>query len=443
MRKALSILLLCGLLLTQTALAEGLPPGAERIEFEQTQTIDGANWPSSQAPVSYEVNTRIHGFLPLMDGAKVLSGSVEYPGQYRDAYGAGYADPEDMRRNEAYALCLEPDGKIRWELRLADPQADNAFGVNGLLPDGRILLSFRAYDTTFGSKYFIVGQDGFVESMLNHRTLSEAFSPLSLMLMPNGYLGGDSTVIDDQYDAYYDRDSVPLAEWDRHLTLLDFDLEPLWTLDMRAYTGEVKNPDALALRDGTLVYGSSSHPQNDEGHQAFAMQVRQDGSVAWQYTGSETDYARIVSAAETDSGVLLLEASYGPEGALPCISRLVALSSDGGTRFTVDLGEMEALAGMDYFGDIVPMGDGLVLLGSTQARDATLLAHLDAKGKLLGTLRLSTEAEGSVYTHRLTAGADGKTYLFGMVTEPREEDTGHDGHATGFYYAQLLPESFE
>lgn len=441
MKKTLSILLLCVMLLASTAMADCMPPGAQLIEFERTQTIDGDNWPVGQTPVSYEVNTGIYGFLPLPDGGKVLSGDVEYPGQYRDAYKSSYANPEDMRRNEAYALCLEPDGTVRWELRLADPQADNSFGLYGLLPDGRILLCFHVYDTSFGPKYFLVRQDGFVESMLEHRMLSEAFTPLSLMLMPNGYLGGDSTAVDDHYDSYYDMWAVSIDERDRHMTLLDFDLNPIWTLDMAPYTGKAMNQDALGLRDGTLVYGNSSHT-DDAGPQAFAMKVRPDGSVAWQYNGGETDYAFIGDAAETDDGVLLVENSYGPEGDLPCISRLIALSSEGEVRFTVDLDKEEALTGMDYFGRIVPLGDGFVLRGSTQTRDETLLAHLDTQGTLMGTLRLSSEADRTAW-YGLTAGADGKTYVSGMVTELRDETTGRTGDSIGFFYAELLPESFD
>lgn len=165
MRKMLSILLLFGLLLTQSGLAEGLPPGAQFIELERTLTIDDIDWPEGMEPVTYAVETWLYGFLPLPDGAKVLSGSVQYPGQYRNPYLTSYADPEEMWRSEAYAFCVETDGAVRWELRLADPQAGSSFWTPELLPDGRILMRFMTGDSTFGPKYFIVVQDGFVESM--------------------------------------------------------------------------------------------------------------------------------------------------------------------------------------------------------------------------------------------------------------------------------------
>lgn len=444
MKKALSILLLCGLLLAQTALAEGLPPGAQYIELDRTLTIDDINWPDDMEPLTYRVNTWLYGFLPLPDGAKVLSGYMQYLDEYRNPYMASYVQPEAMLRNEAYAFCVEPDGSVRWELRLADPQAENSFWTPGLLPDGRILMRFMVHDTTFGPKYFIIGQDGFVESMLDHRVLSDAFTPMSLMLTPGGYLGGDSTVVDDHYDRHYDRQTISMDEYDRHVTLLGFDLNPIWTLDMEEYTGAAMNPDALGLREGTLLFDSCSHPEKPEdreAYQAFALQVNPEGGVDWRYTGGQTDRARIVSAVETAEGVLLVESSYDAEGVSQ--SRLIAMTAEGKERFTVDLSGQEALAAVDYFGEIVPLGDGFVLSGQTETRGETLLAHLDAQGTLLGTLLLAPDADGTIYAHYLKAGADGKTYLYGMVREAGSEERWWDSDAKGFYYTELVPESFE
>jgi hypothetical protein len=168
----------------------------------------------------------VYTFTPLEDGSIVLAGQLRHKGQYREMpNNSHYEDKEMEILTDAIAVCLAPDGTIRWEIRLADPQAENHFYCQGVLPDGRLLMSFRVLDSaSFGSHHFIVSQDGIVEEMLPTSKIAETASPHGIQLMSGGFMTDGSRYIDDIYDIYG-------TEYPTVIIMRDFDLNELWRYD--------------------------------------------------------------------------------------------------------------------------------------------------------------------------------------------------------------------
>ena len=231
----------------------------------------------------------IQRVLPLSDGSIIVGGQVQYPGQYRQGYKSGYADLRYMVRNDGIAMGMDPNGKELWRIRLGDPHADNSLKPVGLLPDGRILMGFVAEDSTFGDRFFIVGMDGVVEEMLPWKTLAAHYPPRSMVLMPqSGYLGGDSTVVDDYYDYHTGRPENPGVLHSREMTLLDFDLNVVWrrdTLPLGPWFGNHHYP--VEVKDGIVMYGLGQTVESDAASKQpllFTSVVKLDkrtGEVLW------------------------------------------------------------------------------------------------------------------------------------------------------------------
>jgi len=372
------------------AQAGAMPPGGEMLEVFGTEGL-----------------LNIGSILPLPDGGLIIGGQTQYPGEYRQGYRGGSADMRYMVRNDAIAMRMDPAGRELWRIRLGDPHANNSLNPVGLLPDRRILMWFVADDTTFGDRYFIAGPDGVVEEMLPWRTMADIYPPRSMVLMPeSGYLGGDSTIVDDYYDYHTGRSESPGAPHSREMTLLDFDLNLVWsrdTLPLGPWFGNHHYP--VEVRDGIVLYGMSLTAVPDGSPEEplfFTSVVKLDkgtGETVWRLTDEPRSNERGMygarSLVETPDGSLLFTGAYLEQGRI--------------------LGGDEALH---------------------------TLTKLTAEGELLGTLAIGPEADRAPGWLSLTAVPDGTVYISGPITTPYGEETETGGDLIGSFLGTLRPEYF-
>lgn len=387
----------------------------------------------------------------LEDGSRLLGGQVLYPGEYRQPYRANYVDKEDTIRNDAFAMRMAPDGEVIWTLRLGDPQADNYFRTVGTLPDGRILMDFRADDSTFGDRCFIIGLDGVVEDMLSWRDLAEHYSPRSIMFMPqSGYLGGDSTVVDDYYDQRTGRYDEAYSTYDRVMTLLDFDMNVVWQQDFASLGDGIGNNDAMEGKDGIYLYGSegsNAMAADKEQYLGYTSVLKLDkdtGEILWHLTDApRDDHYGANRLLETQDGGLLFIGAYLPDGEVyevgDQIRTLTRLSPEGEHLWTKRYDLPDNL----WLRDIVPFEDGYVLVGSRwSAFDSYMLIYVRADGEPLGTLTFEETQERAVSMLVLDAAQDGKVYLSGTVHKPNDDLPRRRDELTGLFFGELKLEYF-
>ncbi|MDL2318271.1 hypothetical protein LJC74_04170 [Eubacteriales bacterium OttesenSCG-928-A19] len=404
-----ALLLVCASL--TGAAAETLPPGTQLYEFK---------FPFYTSSL-----------VPLADGAVALFGNITHPGEYRDLPDfTGYENKEDEQLQDAYAVCLEPDGTARWSLRLGDPQAQNTFYGKGLMPDGRLLVSFIAYDTTFGSQHFIIGQDGVVEDMLPARRIAESTSPLSLRLVSDGYLGGPEAPIDDIYGDDYPRELVKL----------DYDLNEQW----RWNDGQQGWVEGLEEGPDGFFYSNAWSDDSWSSTGLRIFKLNREGNVLWSFVEEPVPGANAVYAMEpqADGGVLFVS-MYPPDRPADTEWQwptLTLLDADGQRTWSVGYGDR-----VRYIHDIAPLGDGYVLSGMVQddamASDYLLL-YVDAEGTLLGELPVKGDGERMPKPPSLATGEDGAVYAYGMLHGPLDMENLRDGPILGTYYAELSVENF-
>jgi len=387
---------------------------------------------------------KIGKILPLADGSVVIGGQVQYPGERRRPHKTDYQDPQDMVRNDAIAMRLDASGALLWTIRLGDPQADNHFSPLGLLPDGRILLSFWAEDSSFGDRLFIVGLDGVVEEMLPWRTMAAHFPPRSMMFMPqSGYLGGDSTVV----DFYYDYHTGPLGRRyhteSQEMALLDFDLSEVWRFDLLPLDSIVNDYLAAQVSDGIVLLGMTWES-------ACTSLVKLDGltgEVLWQLTdeprGNRSLSHGAYGLAETPEGELLftgafLEPGRTLDGGEPFVT-LTKITADGAHVWTKRYEDMDLL----LLYNIVPFKNGYVMRGIRQSSwNSFLFLYVDADGELLGTLAIGEEADRTSVWPLLAAAPDGTVYIAGSIETVYDREKATRGELMGSYLGILEVEHF-
>lgn len=411
------------------------PAWAESTDAAPAEAAPADAMPAGAVRVPLPENTYLYSFLPLEDGVKVVAGYRIFPGQPRETRTTDPVHPQETERTEAYAACLAPDGSTRWTLTLSDPQAINGFRAEGLLPDGRILLRLDADEGTFGTQHFIVSRDGLVEAMLDRRAVAEAFPPKSLTLTPAGYVGGDSTVVDDHYDRHFNPIWDPVYDpCSRDITLLDFDLTPLWTLDMRAFSDAPSNYAFLGLEGATLLYGSTKEGPEDADWRASAMLVDADGSVRWRHVEEGYKESWYSAALPLADGILLAGSSWGAtDRHTPMLHKL---SPQGDVLFTVITNQDGPVTL-----EIAPLSDGYVQR-SVHDLNNIYLSYCSPDGDYRGSLLLRSTAEMEHHWTGLAEGADGVLYLHGMLLAV-DPDMHYGYRPEAFYYLPLTEESFK
>jgi outer membrane protein assembly factor BamB len=133
----------------------------------------------------------------------------------------------------------------------------------------------------------------------------------------------------------------------------------------------------LPLSNGDLLlYGFTEAPLGSD-RDRYAVRVRPDGQVVWQYVGEGRGEQLVLDALETAQGDLVLAVSDEEDG------ELVQLDADGNVEWT----KRYELAGWQYASELEPVGDGEFLLagfsmdGSSRQAD-TWLARCSSSGEL-------------------------------------------------------------
>lgn len=409
MKKLVLILLVFCLLMAQ-ANAESLPSNTQFYE---------------SSPYTLEVLT----FTPLPDGAALLAGRMPHPGEHRDM-------PEHVNyESEAYeilvdaaAVCLEPDGTVRWTLRLADPQGDNSFRCLGLLPDGRLLISFGVNDSeSFGSQHFIVGTDGIVEEMLPVRKIAEKMPPRALELMPGGYLWDASLPIDGIWGEAYPRATV----------IFDFDWNEIWRQE---YSSLLWQPvPVIETPDGYLIGNSTFLDDRYSFMELSIQKLDRKGVSLWTYKEEPRRHGSISTLlAPPDGGVVFPFISEGENDTL--IPTLKRLDENGNPLWAKTYGNITVIWGAAV------LGDGFLLIGQTSQDNMVhehLLLHLDGNGDVLAELPV-TGIDGLLPVNpRFSVGPDGSVYLYSNLAEPDDIETRQSGAVKRFFYAKIDETTFQ
>lgn len=397
---------------------------------------------------------RVGRVLPLSDGSLVIGGQMQYPEEYRQPYRTDYEDPREKIRNDAIAMRINPGGEVLWTIRLGDPQANNFLSPMGLLPDGRILMSFYAEDSSFGDRYFIVGLDGVAEEMLPWRTLAAHFSPRSMTLMPeSGYLGGDSSVVDFYYDSHTGRLEKAGVQFSREMALLDFDLNEVWRVDFSELGPWVGNKNAFEVSDGIMLLGSeSTFDQVGKPTQYFTSIVKLDkktGEILWQITDEprRDGFFGASWLLETQDGAMLITGAYLEEGSTypkdGWVTTLTKITSDGVPVWTKHYEHM----GFTALFEIMPFEKGYVIMGIRESDlGGYTLLYVDAEGEPLGTMvfdfNQGTNGLASWILLTMTAAADGTVYVSGPAVQLYDPVKQTGGGITGSFLGVLKEEFF-
>lgn len=430
-------LTLCALLcmccsLPAFAGADAVLPGATLLEIPDMEGV-----------------LRIGTILPLEDGSIVIGGQVQYPGEAREPYNAMYDSPYATVRNDAIMMKMDGAGRIRWHIMLGDPQASNFFSPRGCLPDGRILTSFAATDSTFGDRYFIMNLDGVAEEMLPWQTLATHFPPNSMTLLPDtGYLGSDSNLVDDYYDSHSGVMEDPARWHRREMTLLDFDLQEVWKIDLSPL-GETPNLYAAeGISDGIILLGEEAIAVDGSDAYEWCTSVikldKATGDILWQLTDTpRVGWTGASDALELPDGDILFAGRYLAEGEtvgedeqLATLTKITPAGEVVWTRRYDDLG-------IYWMRDIVPLGDGYAMVGRTQS-DAYgyIVLHVGEDGELLGTLTMEHEVDRMSTWASLTPAPDGTVYISGVLYRSLHPQNKEGRDVSGSFLGTLSVEDF-
>lgn len=379
----------------------------------------------------------LHSMLVWEDGSKVFGGQISHADWPRDPYKVSYANGDPIVRSDAYAICIDASGETMWELQLADPQADNYFTPIGTLPDGRILLWFDAEDTSFGPQLFVVSRDGLVEEMINHRTLAEAFTPRSLVVTPDGFLGGDSSIVDMHYDRFFNPPEHLMFEpCDTHIRRLNFDLSLQWELDMASIPDAARNPSMLAMEDTTLIYGQTLDNDNASTFETMALLVDDAGGIIWRHVYKDAPDAHFWRAVPMEDGYLLGGSTYAAKESIPTLRKLTL---DGDIAWSLDVSDWN----IQMIRQIVPLDDGFAVLCMRETNNA-LLCYIDDEGTVLGQMAIPASRDAEYHSLSLEQGLDGKLYLSGNVLTWTQDGNGPGAYASlGHLFTEITSESFE
>jgi len=367
----------------------------------------------------------VYSFTPLADGSIVLAGQLRHAGQYRDMPDhVGYEHKEMEVLNDAAAVCLAPDGTKRWEIRLADPQAENNFYCRGILPDGRLLMRFAAFDSTsFGSHNFIVNQDGVVEEMLPTSKIAETASPLGITVMPGGYLTDGARYVDAIYGTDYPSSII----------MRDFDGNELWRYDYRGDAIYEHIGSITERPDGFIICGESEEWDINAKRVSWIAKLDRDGEVLWHTTYPTLSFGLSFPCFLEDGG-MIFTGYYDPGH-----PALIKLDDNGKLVWSIPIDDLVGIGG------VTTVGDGYVLTGTMDV-DAMihdyLLLYVDAEGKTIGTLPITGDGGLVPWWPQLLKDENGDIYVYANLAEPDNAETRMSGDVKKFFYAKIDEDSF-
>jgi len=215
---------------------------------------------------------------------------------------------------------------------------------------------------------------------------------------------------DGGYYILGETDSYGAGDRDFFLLAIDGDGAERWH---RTYGGEGREwPYGMLTLSNhdLLIHGFSEHPGGGD-RDPYALRVRPDGEVVWEFIGHGADEEIAIDALETPEGALVLAVVAGEDG------ELVGLDADGNLLWV----RRYELPGWQYASQVAPAGDGEFLLagfsmsaGPTQQAD-TWLARANATGELEWETTFGDPAFDD-YATSLIGLRDG-TYLIGAIAD--------------------------
>jgi len=162
----------------------------------------------------------------------------------------------------------------------------------------------------------------------------------------------------------------------------------------------------LKLSNGELlIYGFTE--SREGGRDVYALRLKQDGAITWEYTEENPGEELVLDALETAQGDLILAVSVDED------SQLVKLDGAGKVQWA----QRYELAGWQYASQVAPTGDGGFLLAgfsmSSNQQADTWLARSDSAGELVWETSFG-ESTFDDYANSLIRLSDG-TYLIGAI----------------------------
>jgi hypothetical protein len=165
----------------------------------------------------------------------------------------------------------------------------------------------------------------------------------------------------------------------------------------------------LQLSNADLLIYGFTEPLAGSGRNQYAIRVRPNGDVIWEYVGESIGEEFVLDALETAEGDLVLVVGVEEDG------KLVELDADGNVQWT----NRYELAGWQFASQIAPTDDGGFLLagfsmsnGSRQQAD-TWLVRCNSAGELEWETSFGDSAFDD-YANSLIRLNDG-TYLIGAI----------------------------
>jgi outer membrane protein assembly factor BamB len=165
----------------------------------------------------------------------------------------------------------------------------------------------------------------------------------------------------------------------------------------------------LPLANGDLLlYGFTEVPLGSD-RDRYAVRVRPDGEVVWEYVGEGSGEQLVLDALETAQGDLVLAVSDEEDG------ELVQLGAGGNVQWI----KRYELAGWQYASQLEPVGDGELLLAgfsmdSSSRQVDTWLARCSSSGELEWQTSFG-EPSFDDYATSMLCLSDG-TYLLGAIS---------------------------
>jgi dipeptidyl aminopeptidase/acylaminoacyl peptidase len=226
----------------------------------------------------------------------------------------------------------------------------------------------------------------------------------------DGYEQAMSVVLaeDGGYYIFGETDSYGAGDRDFFLLKITEDGEEDW---YRTY-GKSRREwpyGMLQLSNGDVMIYGFTEPEMGRGRNQYAIRVRPDGEVIWEYVGESLEEELVLNALETAEGDLILVVAVEEDG------KLVKLSADGNFQWA----KRYELAGWQFASQIAPTGNGGFLLAGfsmssspTQQAD-TWLARCNSTGELEWETSFGDSAFDD-YANSMIRLKDG-TYLTGAI----------------------------
>ncbi len=165
----------------------------------------------------------------------------------------------------------------------------------------------------------------------------------------------------------------------------------------------------IQLSNGELLIFGFTEPETGRGRNQYALRVRPDGDVIWEYVVESIDEEFVLDALETAEGDLILVVSAEEDG------KLVSLSADGEIQWS----KRYELAGWQFASQIAQTDDdGFLLTGFSMSTGAkpqadTWIARCTSEGELEWETSFGDSAFDD-YANSLIRLKDG-TYLIGAI----------------------------